>query len=88
MIRKAKQSSKSRAEGPELTDDELEGVVGGAAAIAPGANTLNATPLPPAGQSLQGMAPNPRDWRAVAEANGIENPRRLPAGALIKISPA
>jgi hypothetical protein len=40
----------------------------------------------PAGASLQALAgASGADWRAVAQANGIENPRQLAAGQLIDI---
>ena len=47
-------------------------------------------PLRPAraGESLQGMAGRlgvSADWKAIAEANGIENPRNLAPGALIDV---
>jgi len=41
------------------------------------------------GESLAAVArrhyDSPRDWRAVAEANGIEDPRRLQAGTFLRI---
>jgi hypothetical protein len=57
----------------------------------PGAPKMpGASPLVPAvqGGTLQGMADavGRGDWQALASANGIENPRQLQAGALIKLS--
>ena len=77
--KKPRQASKSQLRGPELTDDELEGAVGGAG-VAVGGTTLYPTPPAPAGQSLQGTASGGGDWRAVAAANGIESPRHLKPG--------
>lgn len=39
-----------------------------------------------AGVSLQGMVGAGQDWKKVAEANNIENPRLLDAGALINLN--
>ncbi|MFN7937165.1 MAG: hypothetical protein U0R19_27825 [Bryobacteraceae bacterium] len=48
------------------------------------------TPLQPArpGQSLQSMAGKAgnNDWKKVAAANSIENPRQLPGGTLVNLS--
>jgi hypothetical protein len=43
----------------------------------------------PAGATLQGMAAavgKGRDWEAIAEANGVENPRRLAPGQLVDLN--
>ena len=44
----------------------------------------------PAGSSLQSMAASngqAGNWQAIAEANGIENPRQLNPGQLINLNP-
>jgi hypothetical protein len=91
MTKRAKKFSNPQACGPELTDDELERAVGGIAAVAPNANTLDATsrqpvpappePAPASGQSLGGGAA--ADFRSIAASNSIENPRK--AGPLLRL---
>lgn len=51
------------------------------------AGTTPMTPAP-AGSTVQNMVANSgskADWKAVAEANGIENPRNIPAGSLVNL---
>jgi Contractile injection system tube protein len=58
------------------------------AGTGPGGRPVGTAPLTqaPAGVSLQALAgASGADWRAVAQANGIENPRQLAAGQLIDI---
>ena len=86
MTKKAKQRSKPQARGPELTDEQLEGAVGGAG-VAVGGTVLNATPLPPPVQSLRSVADAERGWRAIAARNGIENPRAPMAPEEIRTIP-
>lgn len=53
----------------------------------PPAGTTPMTPAP-AGSSVQSMVANSgskADWKAVAELNGIENPRNLTAGTLVNL---
>jgi hypothetical protein len=60
---------------------------GGPGGAAPGTRPLTQAP---AGSTLQGLAGsqgNGADWRAVADLNGIENPRRLEPGQLIDLNP-
>jgi hypothetical protein len=56
-------------------------------ATAPGTQTLTAAPQ---NTSLQAMADRDgqKDWRKVATANRIENPRRLEPGRLIDMNPS
>ena len=56
-----------------------------------GENAPGTQPMQPAraGDSVQGMAARagkPNDWKAIAAANNIENPRQLAAGALLDMS--
>lgn len=56
-----------------------------------GENAPGTQPRQPAraGDSVQGMAARagkPNDWKAIAAANNIENPRQLSAGALLDMS--
>jgi hypothetical protein len=56
----------------------------------PAAGSTPHTPAP-AGATLQGMTASRSrggDWRRIAQANGIENPRMLQPGQLINMSPA
>jgi hypothetical protein len=58
------------------------------AGTGPGGRPIGTSPLTqaPSGSSLQSLAgQSGADWRAVAQANGIENPRQLVAGQLIDI---
>jgi hypothetical protein len=58
------------------------------AGTGPGGQPIGTSPLTqaPSGASLQSLAgQSGADWRAVAQANGIENPRQLAAGQLIDI---
>ncbi|GAA5176632.1 hypothetical protein GCM10025771_11830 [Niveibacterium umoris] len=58
----------------------------GAGSTGPGAQALTAAPT---GASLQQMAAasgQGGDWRAIAQANGIENPRLLAPGQLINLN--
>jgi hypothetical protein len=58
---------------------------GGPGGAAPGTRPLTQAP---AGSTLQGLAGSQgSDWRAVADLNGIENPRRLEPGQLIDLNP-
>lgn len=58
---------------------------GGLLGTAPGSSPLT---LARAGDSLQQMASRAGvgDWKAVAQANGIENPRQIPAGTAINLN--
>jgi hypothetical protein len=53
----------------------------------PGTRPMTAAP---AGSSLQGLAAGAGrggDWQSIAQANGIENPRRLEPGQLVNLNP-
>lgn len=65
--------------------DDRAGSGGGLLGSTPGSSPLT---LARAGDSLQQMAARAGvgDWKAVAQANGIENPRQLPAGAAIDLN--
>lgn len=59
-------------------------------ATAGGTSPVGTTPLvsAQAGVSLQGMVANAgikADWKAIAQLNGIENPRNLSAGTLVNL---
>ena len=68
-----------------MSQQELQFQVGDAAAEAAGTNSFEEAK---AGDSVQQMAAKAgnRDWKGVALANGIENPRRLAPGALVNLS--
>lgn len=60
----------------------------GSAGAAPGTRPLTSTP---SGATVQGLAAarsggDASDWRALANANGIENPRIIPTGTLLDLS--
>lgn len=64
-----------------------------AASPPPGATAAGTQPrtAAPQGATLQGMAANEGrgdDWRSIATANDIENPRRLQPGQLIDMNPS
>lgn len=66
-------------------DTRQPGAAGGAAA--PGTRPLTQAP---AGSTLQGLAASQGkgdNWQAIAQANGVENPRLLTPGQLIDLNP-
>lgn len=52
----------------------------------PGTRPLTPAPNGSSLQSLAGAAGRTTDWQSIAEANGIENPRRLEPGQLINLN--
>ncbi|HUH13576.1 MAG TPA: hypothetical protein VMK65_10715 [Longimicrobiales bacterium] len=63
---------------------------GGAGGSGGGGAPAGTTPMTPAkqGETVQQMAARSgaRDWKSVAAANGIENPRLVPPGTLVDLS--
>jgi hypothetical protein len=79
----------------KITAFQFNDVAPPPAATLQGGQPAGTAPLTeaPAGSSLQSMVANQpglgpgADWQSVALANGIENPRLLPAGQLINLNP-
>lgn len=70
----------------------FEGKSGTASPIGNGLPQRGTTPLTPSreGESVQQMvarSPGASDWKAVASANGIENPRFVPTGTFMNLNP-
>lgn len=71
---------------------EFTGASGSASPVGPALPQPGTAPLTPAreGESVQQMVargPGGSDWKAVASANGIENPRFVPPGTLVNLNP-
>jgi hypothetical protein len=58
----------------------------GTARAAVGTRPLDAAPQGSSVQGLAGAAGRDADWQSIAQANGIDDPRRLPLGSLLDLN--
>lgn len=72
--------------GRQGTPSQTPPGIGGAAGAAPGTSPLVQATAGASLQSIAASAGQSSNWQAVAEANGIENPRLLEPGQLINVN--